>query len=373
VHLAVQGVVGGRRAGGPLLACVVLLVAGRAHAGPLAVAAATPALGSLVEEIGGPDVRVTVLARPGEDPHGVVASPGFLQAAEAADLLLVNGLDLDAGWLPGVLERSGNPRIQPGAPGYLVGAAAIVPMHVPAQASTRARRGEEHPRGNPHYLLDPMNGLRVAELIRDRLAELRPERRDAFRRRYDDFRTRLGARMVGQPLAEKYGDFEKLVGLAEYGRLEQFLQSQHLAEDEAPVQLGGWLGMMAPYRGTRAVGDHDRWAYFARRFGLDVVAHLEPSPGVPPTAPRLAELIEYMLARGVRLILASSSGDTREVQLVADRAGARIAWLQGATGARDYLSMIDDDVRRVAAALGAGASPAPESGTTTTTPSPPAE
>jgi len=347
-----------------LLLVLVLAFVARVQAAPLTVVAATQELAGLAEEIGGPDVRVTAVVRSGEDPHRVAPRADLVEAAARADLLLVNGLDLDARWLPAMLEQSGNPRIQPGERGYLVGAAAIVPLQVPAPGTSDAASDAQHPLGNPHYLLDPMNGLRVAALIRDRLGELRPERREVFGQRYDGFRARLGVQMVGQALVDRYGEFEKLVGLAEYGRLEQFLQNQHLGEDDKPARLAGWLGTMAPNRGTRAVGDHDRWIYFARRFGIEVVANLEPRPGVPPSAPRLVDLAKRMRTDGVRLILASSSGHPRDVRLLAERSGAAIAWLDDPGGARDYLSMIDADVRRVALALGNRTT------TTTTRPAP---
>lgn len=334
------------------LTLLLFLLAARAEAAPLAVAAATPDLGNLVDEIGGPEVRVTVFAKGSEDPHYIEARPSFVKAAADADLLVITGLDLDAGWLPAVLEQANNPRIQPGAKGYLVGAAAIVPLAIPTQTVSRAM-GDVHAYGNPHYLLDPMNGLRVAALIRDRLADLRPARRDVFHRRYDDFRRRLGARMVGEDLARKYVEFEKLVQLAELGRLEQFLESQGDA-----ALLGGWLGTMRPWRGARAVDDHDLWPYFARRFGLELVGHMEPRPGIPPTTKHLAELVERMRTDRVRLILAAAYYDPRHARFLADQTGARIAFLANQVGARpgtgDYLSMIDSNVREVATALGAG-------------------
>jgi hypothetical protein len=58
-----------------------------------------------------------------------------------------------------------------------------------------------------------------------------------------------------------------------------------------------------------------------------------------------------MRARGVRLILAASR-DPGQARVLAERTGATIAFLGDPTGTRDYLSMIDDDVRQVAAALG---------------------
>ena len=69
--------------------------------------------------------------------------------------------------------------------------------------------GDVHPGGNPHYLLDPLNGLRVAALLRDRFSTLRPETQQHFAGRYDAFRQRLGTALVGEALSRKY-DFEKL-------------------------------------------------------------------------------------------------------------------------------------------------------------------
>jgi ABC-type Zn uptake system ZnuABC Zn-binding protein ZnuA len=51
--------------------------------------------------------------------------------------------------------------------------------------------------------------------------------------------------------------------------------------------LARWTAALAPYRGARAVAYHDSWPYFARRFGLVIVATVEPVPGVPPSAASL--------------------------------------------------------------------------------------
>ncbi len=334
------------------LVCIgLLLTATAVRAAPLRVCAATPDLGSLVEEVGGGEVAVTVFAKATEDPHYIEARPSFVKAASEADLLVVTGLDLDAGWLPAVLQGASNPRILPGSRGHLDAASAITPVDAPAGVVDRSM-GDVHALGNPHYLLDPLNGLRVAALIRDRLDDLRPAGRDAFHRRYDDFRRRLGTWLVGDALAGKY-EFEKLAQLAEYGKLDGFLAQQGDA-----ALLGGWLAAMRPARGVRAVDDHPMWVYFARRFGLEIVGHMEPKPGIPPTTKHLAQLIERMRQDGVRVILASAYYDPRHAQFLAAQTGARIAPLANQVGSRpgtdDYLATSDYNVRTVVAALGGG-------------------
>ena len=109
--------------------------------------------------------------------------------------------------------------------------------------------------------------------------------------------------------------------------------------------------------GTRVVVAHESWPYFARRFGLTVVAALEPTPGVPPSAAYLAALTARMKAAGVRVIIAEPSTSASLVAQVAARAEARVVTLIPSVGgdseARDYLALFDVDVARLVAALGA--------------------
>jgi ABC-type Zn uptake system ZnuABC Zn-binding protein ZnuA len=317
-------------------------------ASPLRVAATVPELGSLVREVGGDQVEVTVFAKGTEDPHFVEAKPSYVKVLSQADLFCQVGMENEMGWAPLLLQNAGNPRILPGARGYLDTSTVITPLDVPTGAVDRSR-GDVHASGNPHYLTDPLNGLLVAGLIRDKLGELRPERRTAFQQRYQAFRQRLAVAMVGEPLAQKY-DFEKLALLYEHGKLADFLKQQ--GEEGS---LGGWLGMVLPYHGTKMVADHNAWPYFARRFGVVIVGFMEPKPGIPPTTKHLGELIETMRAEQVKLVIAVPYYDPRHAQFVSQNTGASIVNMAHQVGARpgteDYISMIDYNVRSLVAAL----------------------
>jgi ABC-type Zn uptake system ZnuABC Zn-binding protein ZnuA len=315
---------------------------------PLRVAVTVPELGSLVREIGGDQVAVTVFAKGTEDPHFVEAKPSFIKTLSEADLFVEMGMEMEMGWAPVLLQNARNGKVLPGARGFLDTSTVISPLDVPSGIVNRAL-GDVHPAGNPHYLLDPINGLRVARLIRDKLIELRPERQQYFDDRYASFRQRLGTALVGEVLAKKY-DVEKLALLSEAGKLAAFLKSQ--GEESL---LAGWFGLMMPYRGTKVVADHNMWPYFAHRFDISVIGFLEPKPGLPPTTRHLNELIERMRTQGVRVILANSYFDPRFAQFVAERTGAHVVNMAHQVGARagtnDYLSMIDYDVRQLAGAL----------------------
>lgn len=322
-----------------------------ARAQSLDVCCTIPDLGSLVQEIGGNQVSVTVFAKGTEDPHFVDARPSFIKAANQADLLVHVGMQLEIGWLPAILQSARNSNVLPGARGNLDCSAVIQPMEVPTGRVDRSM-GDIHPYGNPHYWLDPLNGLKVAALIRDKLVELLPNQRAFFERRYQAFAERLSADLVGEELAKRYGvaDVQKLALLFQYGKLGDFLKSQ--GQDQ---MLGGWFGQMLPYYGSKVVDDHSMWPYFARTFGLQVVAHMEPKPGIPPTTAHLGAVVQLMRSDGVRVILANAYYNPRHAQFLASQTGAKVVNAAHQVGARpgadNYLAMVNYNVRELANAL----------------------
>lgn len=319
---------------------------------PLRVCATVPELGSLVRAMGGDTVAVTVFAKPTEDPHFVEAKPSFIKAMHQCHLYVQVGLDLEQGWAPLLLENARNARIQPGAAGYVDASVVIDPLQVPKTPVSRAL-GDVHPSGNPHYLMDPINGLRVANLLKRRMSQLRPESMTYFESRYQQFAEQLAQKLVGAQLAQRYGvsGAEKLATLYQRGKLEAFLESQGQR-----AQLGGWLGQMLPHHGVEVVDDHDMWPYFAARFGIEVIGHMEPKPGVPPTTKHLKALVQRMRAAEVPAIITSAYYDPRHARFLARQTQAEVVPLAHQVGAQpgtdDYLDMVGYNVRRLASVLG---------------------
>ncbi len=319
---------------------------------PLKVCATIPDLGSLCKEVGGDEVQVTVFAKGPQDPHFLDARPSFIKDLSRADLFIIVGLDLEIGWAPNLWQNARNGAVLPGAQGFLDASSAITPREVPASGFIDRSMGDVHPRGNPHFLLDPVCGLKVAAAIRQKLEALRPGKREYFSSRYEAFAERLDSALVGEKLAAKY-DASKLAILAEHGKLEEFLKSQGDAE-----ALGGWLKRMAPFHGAPVVADHNILPYFAARFGLDVVGFLEPKPGIAPTTKHLTEIIEKMKSLKIRGIITVPYFDSRHVRFVEEQTGAAAIELAHECGARagtdDYLSMVEYNVSQVAKVLGGG-------------------
>lgn len=276
------------------------------------VVATTTDLAALVSEVGGDRVAVTSIAKGYQDPHFVEAKPSFLLNLKKADLLVLVGLELEAGWLPPLITQCGNPKIQPAAAGHFDASRFAEVLEIPAGAVNRAM-GDVHPMGNPHYWLDPQNGLRVAAGLAQKLAELSPADAPYFQQRLEDFKRRL----------------------AEASRR--------------------WDEQMKPYRGRKVVTYHRSWPNFVKRFGLQVLDYVEPRPGIPPSPAHVVALIAQMKRENVKLILVEPYFDLKTPQSVARETGGQVVVLLPSVGgekdASDYIKLFDHDVNALVKAF----------------------
>ncbi|MCC6232029.1 MAG: zinc ABC transporter substrate-binding protein [Verrucomicrobiales bacterium] len=322
---------------GRLLRVAAVLLTGLAAqaAAVLNVCTSTPDLESLAKEVGGARVRVVCFSSGPEDPHEIELKPSFSRELEKADLYLQVGLGLENAWLERLMQTVKNAGVKPGQPGNLNLSQGVRLLE---GEEGRPQPGSFHEEGNPHYLLDPLEGLKAARAIRDRLATLRPEWREEFGRNHAALALRLGTLMVGAACAAS-DDVEKL--LLEWEGLKTPAETKAFQERHA---LGGWMAALAAYRGKAFVGDHDLWPYFARRTGLTVLGYLEPSPGVSPTTPHLQGLIGRMKESKTTLVLMAPYFDGRHAEFVAKRTGARVVGMAHQTGGRpgtaSYVDMV---------------------------------
>jgi ABC-type Zn uptake system ZnuABC Zn-binding protein ZnuA len=283
-------------------------------AGKLQIMTATTDLAALAQEIGGDRVEVESVARGYQDPHFVEAKPSFLLKLRHADLLIVVGLELEIGWLPPLISQSTNPKIQVGAPGYFDASRFAKILEIPTGVVTRAE-GDVHPLGNPHYWLDPENGLRIAKGIQNKLSEMRPGDAAYF--------------------AERYNSFEQRIKQA----------------DEK------WLAEMKPYAGRKVVTYHRSWPNFAEHFGLNVVGYVEPRPGIPPSPQHTVELIGLMKRDGVKVVLVEPYFDLKTPNAIARDTGAKVVVLMPSVGGEkeitDYFKLFDYDIAKLKQAFDA--------------------
>jgi zinc/manganese transport system substrate-binding protein len=285
---------------------------GRAATAPLRVVTTTEDLGSLAREVGGDRINVVALAKGYQDPHQVDPKPSFILEISRADVLIAVGRELEIGWLPALVASSRNAKIQIGANGYLDASQNVRILEIPTGQITRAM-GDVHPQGNPHYWLDPANGRKIAQAIRDRLTQLAPADKAYFDQRYADFDKRLAA-----------------------------------AEQR-------WDAIMAPYKGAEIVTYHRSWPNFMERFGLKVIGYVEPKPGIPAPPAHIIDLIGEMKRTGARLIVVEPYWSLKTPQSIASQVGGQVLVLAPSVGgvkeASDYIQLFEYDVNQLANAL----------------------
>src|SRR5579864_308801 len=288
---------------GLLLGTLALPIA--ANAKKLNVVTSTTDMAALTQEVGGDKVSVESIAKGYQDPHFVEAKPSFLLKLRQADLLIVVGLQLEIGWLPPLINQSGNARIQVGAAGYLDASQFAEILDIPTGQVTRAM-GDVHPLGNPHYWLDPDNGRRIARGIAAKLGELDPSNNAYYQERFQDFDKRLTA-----------------------------------AEQK-------WDAEMKQYRGRKVVTYHNSFPNFAKHFSLNVIGYVEPRPGIPPTPTHTLELIQLMRRENCKLVLVEPYFDLKTPQSIGRETGAQVVVylpsVGGEKGVDDYFKLFDYDI-----------------------------
>lgn len=277
----------------------------------LSVVATTPDLAALAREIGGDAVEVKALAKPTEDPHFVDAKPSHIVTLNRADVLIEGGAELELGWLPPLLESARNSRIASGSPGRIVASQGINMLEVPATFDRS--KGDVHALGNPHFLLDPVNVKLVVAQMADHFAQVDPESAELFKANLKRFTATLDAK------------------------------------------LAAWQAQLAPYRGAKIVTYHRDFVYLAERFSLQVVATLEPKPGIAPSPAHLARVIGTMKAEKARVILVQPYQNRKTAETVARQVDGVVLDIAQQPGAykntATYFELMDSLVGTLAAAL----------------------
>ena len=278
----------------------------------LRVVTSTTDLYDIARTIGGPRVDAAHISEGYQDPHFVEAKPSFILELRRADVWAFVGLDLEIGWMSLLLDGARNPKVRPGGTGFVDVSKAIPVLDVPAGNVDRSQ-GDVHPQGNPHYWLDPQNGLRIGHLFRDRFSALDPAGAPTYAANARAFDARL---------------------------------------DSAET---AWAGYRATIRGKPVVAWHTSWRYCADYSGMNIVGFMEPKPGVPPSPSHLAGLIATMKRTGAKVIVMEPFYDKRTADFVASKTGATVLVLPpsvgGVKGADSYVTLIGSNLSKLAAAV----------------------
>lgn len=273
----------------------------------LNIFACEPEWSALATEIGGDKVKAFSATTAQQDPHRIEARPSLIARARNADLVVCTGMELEAGWLPLLLQQSGNARIAPGQRGFLEAGSLVPHLDVPVRVDRS--EGDVHAAGNPHIQLDPRNISRVAEALAKRLAEIDAANGEHYLSRHKDFTARWSA------------------------------------------AIQRWEQQAAPLKGVRVIEQHRNMAYLMHWLGLQPVAALEPKPGVEPSAAHLSGILNRLQQQPAKMVLTAAYQDTRPSQWLAERARIPVAILPFTVGGndrvKDLTGLFDDTVQRL--------------------------
>jgi ABC-type Zn uptake system ZnuABC Zn-binding protein ZnuA len=307
----------------------------------LSVVTTTEDLAAIAGSVGGANVKVESIVRGVRDPHFIDAKPGDMAKLRGADLFVAIGLDLEIGYEQALIQGSRNTKISIGRPGHLYASQGIAVLDKPTGTVSRSQ-GDVHPNGNPHIWLDPYNARTIADNMADRMGQLDPANKAAYRSRADSFIHSVDVAMFGAAAVQSQGA-DRLWQLSSSGNLR------------GVTNLGGWAAKMEPHRGSAIVTYHKSWSYFAKRFGLRVIDQLEPKPGIAPTPGHIANVVREMTSEKARIILQEPFYSDRSAKTVAQRTGSKLVIAPLSVGhtrdAKDYVSLINSVVELVGDAL----------------------
>jgi zinc/manganese transport system substrate-binding protein len=224
----------------------------------LKVITTTSNLEALAMRVGGDKVDVLGLCKGAQDPHFLEAKPSYIFKLSRADLLISVGADLEIGWLPLIIQGSRKPSLRVGQSNHLVGAGSVKLIEQMTGSLSRAQ-GDVHPAGNPHYMLSPIESVKVAKAMSDKFSQIDTINSAYYQKNFEDYRDLINKKMIE------------------------------------------WKKKISP--GLKVITYHRTLSYFYRDFGIVNVDVLEPKPGVPPSASHIIGLIKMMKTKNVKKII----------------------------------------------------------------------
>lgn len=287
---------------------LLLFVSSLSSHAALRVVTTTQDLSAITEAVGGEWVQVQSLTPGTRDPHFAAAKPSMIRKVFLADLLLVIGADMETGWLPPLLQSARNARVQPGNPGYL-DLSSVVPLLGKVSGPVSRAMGDVHAKGNPHYWLDPRNGVRMAQAITTRLSELDPAHKDDYQRRFNDF---------VQTMDNK---------------------------------LPAWRAELAQLKGKPVIAYHKSFVYLADAFGFRIVGEVEPKPGIAPSAASLSALVERIKTEHIDSLIMEPYYERRSASYLNEQTGIHVAVIPQSVGAQPDIHTYFDLFDAIVAAL----------------------
>ncbi|WP_242454750.1 metal ABC transporter substrate-binding protein [Bailinhaonella thermotolerans] len=271
----------------------------------------------LSRQIGGQDITVSDLTKPGAEPHDLELTPRqVVQVGEARLVVYIKGIQ------PAVDEA-----VAEHAPKSSLDAASLVKTIPAGESDAHAHEGghegehgheehgnEEHEHGgvDPHIWLDPDRMATVATGLGERLAAADPAHAAGYRER---------AAKTAASLRALDGEFKTALATCATRTL---------------------------------VTSHAAFGYLANRYGLKQVGISGVEPDSEPTPSRLAKVADLAKREKVRTIFFESLVNPKVAQVLAEEVGARtevLDPLESPPKDGDYLTAMRQNLNHIRAGL----------------------
>jgi len=233
-----------------------------------------------VKRIGGDLVKVQSLLNGREDPHYVDATPTFISKVANADVFCFIGMDLEVGWAPKVLSRSGNRKVQKGGKGHCETGKNVKAIQIPKGQITRAM-GDVHAEGNPHYHLGISKMIEGSEVILEALISVDPKKASVYLKNFESMKS--GLRVLKKEISE----------------------------------------LLKPIKKTNFMQYHKEFSYFFEEYGIKSLGAVEAVPGVPPSAGRIARVSFRAKRFKVKAVLGSLTSPKRVLNKINESVGIK--------------------------------------------------
>ncbi len=273
----------------------------------LRVVTTYPYIKDMTQKIGGDMVKVSALAKGNFDPHTIVPKPSLIGKVRQADMLVINGAQLEIGWLPPLLQQANNQKVRSGGNGFLDLSNHVKLIQVPESVSRE--HGDIHPAGNPHFCLDPYNLPKIAKAILDKLSELDMENMAYYDKNYHQFMATW---------KQKVAEYDK---------------------------------KFSEFSGKNYIEYHKNLDYLLERYHMKVVKTVEPLPGIPPTPKHCLGLIRLVKNIKIEKILHDVYHSKKSSKFLSDKTGIPYEVMphdvEAVKEAKDIFSLYDEIYRRL--------------------------
>jgi ABC-type Zn uptake system ZnuABC Zn-binding protein ZnuA len=242
--------------------------------GRISVVTTVAPITSIVENVAGDKIALAGIIPAGVNSHTFEPIPSDSKLLAQADLIVINGLDLETPTL--TLARA---NLKAGASIYSLGEKTIGQSDYVYDFSFPKEQG--HP--NPHLWLNPEYAKHYAILVRDELIRLDPANKAAYEQNA--------------------------------ARFQQKLEALDAAIEQATKTI--------PPNNRRLLTYHDSWPYFARRYGFQVIGAVQPSDFADPSPKEVARLIEQIRREKLPAIFGSEVFPSPVLEQIAREAKSR--------------------------------------------------